>query len=690
MEKKFRKVLFPFALGFVVALGGLTGESLIAKADSIHASTTPIVISASHKRVTIQNSTLESALRKLLGKGDSDYFYEDDFLKNINFAPVITEQETTAPTYQIDLSNTGVKNITELSKFALPDTLKGINLSGNGITNEDLSGIVTLLNANTSSTIIIGSGETQETITPACDFSTIIKKVNLNNNNIDLSKTSSTYLNNTKLLFFIQNFNEIHSSGFVKNGEIQPMYYIRSDSATGAQTIIGDEHYMSLGITFEYSVHEGKKVKLTYNTPTYLLDFSANNIGVSEQENGMASISVISLRNTETAYFSGYGFTKEITLFDVSIDSHFTVERLSLLDLKLDKNNQLTSDSPITIKGFGDSLKINYNSPNTNKITRSDYKNEVNITIIYDGKKRTVSQEFTVVDTIPPVIKLIGSAHVYCSRYHIYDDPGVIAYDPATLNGESGETITNVNRTHNIDYTKLGTYQITYTVQDTAGLTASVTRTIEIQEQVLDSVTLRTNTSEPKSGSDIVLVVQPDSNVPISKYDNITYEWYIDNVLYQTTKGDSTTGKSTTTINLNNVGSVEIKVRVKATQKGDGAEIDFYSKTLTLNLEPQLRNNSTLVLGASIAIVLLLLIVGIVALNNLRKRKNTSGKHKNFYKGKNKKDKKASNNGQPEIQVIKNFSGTTTDGNYGGSNGGNGEGGGNANFRPPENNDRSL
>lgn len=688
-KKKLGKIIFPFALGFVVALGGFVGESLIAKADSGY--TTPIVLASNHNRVNIQNEKLGKAIRRLLGKEENAYLFSDDFLTNENFKPTVDASTgaVSAPTYQLDLSGTGITDILELCKFEFPETLKGINLASNGITNSDLENITKLASATASTPIVIGSDENAETITPACNFSQIIKKINLNDNNIDLSTSNiSTYLNNNKLLFGIQNLGTIDDSKLVRNGDMTPMYYIRSDD--GAKGIVGDQHYISLSISFEYAVKTPNSiaVDLTYNTPSYLLDFNQDNTG-SDNKFGKVSISYTSIRDSSTAYFNGYSFTEEFVLFDIHFKDDFTVERLHTLKLNL-KNGQLTESSPLVIEGFGkDSLKIvDYTDPNTNKITTHDYKNEVTIILNYTDPNsnktvtKNVSVEFVVEDTIAPVIKLKGSAHVYWGRGKQYADPGVEAYDPLTENGETGEALTNIERTGNINHNQLGTYTLTYTVKDQAGNTASVERVVEIQERVLDKVDLRANTSNITSGDDIVLVVEPDGNIDRSSYETIEYKWYLDDVLYQTTKGDNVTGKSTTTIIPEKAGNINIRVEVKATLKDSDGVIEFTSSTLTLEVEPKLRNNSTLFLGVGIAVGVLLIIVLFVALQGVVKKRKITGKHKNFHKGKSKNDKKPSNPNQPEIQVIKNYNGQ----NGGTTSGGTGEGGGNSSFRLPENN----
>ncbi|MGN0961097.1 MAG: immunoglobulin-like domain-containing protein [Christensenellales bacterium] len=681
MEKnKFNKWIFPLTFGAILLLGGISNSEFIVKADTNNYNSTiqSTALNASHTIITINDTALNTAVRNLLGKSTTEKLYADDFLTNVNYKATTTTDEesgvttTSAKKYQLDLSNTGVTDIRELCKFAFPETLHGINLSGNGISNEHLDNINTFINATESMLIVVG----EETITPQCDFSSIIKKVNLNNNNIDLSNISSTHLNNKKLLFGIQNFGTIHSSGFIKNGEMEPMYYIRQDDAE----FLGDEHYMSFSFLFEYSTEIGSVINKVYNTPTKLLDLSAY-----DRQNGKINISVTSLPNSETAYFSSYEFSREFILFDVSIDSSFRVERKSLLNLNI-VNGKPTADCPLIVDGFGDSLIIGYNSPSTNEITTSEFKNYVNIDLTYNGNKRTIPVEFIVEDTIAPVIKLIGSSYMYSSKNKEFKDPGYIAYDPATVGADTGDDLNSmVSINSEVLITKLGVYNITYSISDRAGNTASVVRKVEIQEAVLDRINLRTNTSELIVGEDIILVVQPDSGINISNYSNITYYWYLNGTLFTTTKGDTTSGKSTTTITLTTAGTNEITVKLVATQKVDNASIEVFSDKLSLRIEPQLRNNDTLVLTLSIALVLIILVIGIITLIKYKNGKGKiTGKHKNFHKGKPSKKNVSNTSGQPEIQVFKDYNGTNGDTSTGGTSGG-----GNQSFRMPETNNQN-
>lgn len=689
MEKRnLKKWLIPLALGGILLSGSLVSNNLIVNAETSSGSISSVVLQANHHAVTINNSTLDKAVRKLLGKNDTETLYSDAFLVHENFkATTVTDEETglsttTALTYQLDLSDTGVTDIRELSKFEFPTTLKGINLSGNNITNEHLDNIETLITATTSSAIIIG----EETITPACDFAGIIQKVNLNDNKIDLfslKESGSRHLDNTKFLFGIQNFGNIDSSGFVKKGEIEPVYFIRENI---------DENFLSFSFIFEFSVNsqEGEDQNTTggpltkqYNMPTRLLDLSTY-----PRETGKLNITVLSMPNSETAYFTGYSFNKEFILFDINLDSNFNVERKHALDLKLN-SGKLTPQSPLRIDGFGTSLEISYNTPSTKYISTESRKHYVNITINYQNHSRTIPLEFKVVDTVSPVINLLmGGDHVYSSQHKPtsrFEEHGVAftAHDPDIPNGDYGDDITSmVVVSSNVIFTTLGDYEITYTVSDLAGNSTTVKRTVTIVESVLDTIYVRhNNIGNIISGDEIKLVVEPDSHIKISNYSTIEYEWFLDGNSFITTFGDKQTGKSTTTITISDIGSHQIHVIARAKQLSNNSEIEVWSESLTVDIQANLRNNDTLILTVAIALGIIILVIIIISINKYRNSKGkTSGKHKNFHKKKKPSGSGTShgNPNQPEIKVIKDYTGVDSGVNNGGGSGGN------QNFRLPE------
>lgn len=669
-NKSIGKWLAVLGLSVVAATTG----GIITRAETT--TTPPISITNSNAAaITISNPELAAALRRLLGKSATDNFSADDFVNHENYKATTTTGEggvetTTAVNYQLDLSKTGVTDILELVQFEFPTTLQGINLAENGITNEHLANLTTFLSSNTAGgTVVIGD----RTMDIRSDFSTIIKKVNLNGNNIDLSQTTSTNLENEKFIFGIQNIGNIHSSGMVLNGEVKPYYYIRENI---------DENYFTYTFKYELSTDADKRISIAKNQVVSLMDNLKTLYGNNTDH---ISLEIMSVPDSSTAYFKDYSFKEEFTNFSIKLKDDFSVERKSLLMLNISANGKLEAGSPVEISGFGDNsgIKLSYDNASTSHITNSKHKNFVNITIDKNGVKRVVPLEFLVVDTVKPFIQLVGNAKAYSSQNKEYNDPGVIAYDPASAEDDFGDDLTqSVVKTTDLDITTLGVYTITYTVTDLAGNSSSVTRTVEIKERVLDRIILRTNTEDLVDGADIILSVKPEDGVDMSHYENIKYYWYLnDNTIpFQETVGDSATGASTITIVGDASANQQITVRMTATQKEDGATIELYSDRLDLILETNLNDNETLILAAAVAVLTIILTISIIALV-----KYSKGKKKTHYKS-SKKMKKGQAavdglNNNAEIKVYKDYTGV-----QGGSSGG--TGGGSVNSRPPENNNK--
>lgn len=100
------------------------------------------------------------------------------------------------------------------------------------------------------------------------------------------------------------------------------------------------------------------------------------------------------------------------------------------------------------------------------------------ITYSYVGSNETLTKERTVqvVDTISPTITLLGDATMTLMEGSAFRDPGVSVSDNDPAINASLVTISG-----SVDASTPGTYELTYTIQDTGENTASVTRTVIIK-----------------------------------------------------------------------------------------------------------------------------------------------------------------------------------------------------------------
>lgn len=89
-------------------------------------------------------------------------------------------------------------------------------------------------------------------------------------------------------------------------------------------------------------------------------------------------------------------------------------------------------------------------------------------------KSKSISRIVTIVDKTPPVIKLKGKETVSVYLHEDYKEPGFTASD-----NFDGDLTKDVKSENNIDKEKLGTYEVTYSVSDSSGNTASKKRVVK-------------------------------------------------------------------------------------------------------------------------------------------------------------------------------------------------------------------
>ncbi|MBQ7351442.1 MAG: DUF5011 domain-containing protein [Clostridia bacterium] len=686
--KKFWKWITPVIIAFGVCIASNITTQIQARAETIYSKSA--TLQANNNIVTIYNEKLRQKVFELLDKKSGSDLYVDDFLNHNKYKATTTQDPntgldvTTAQTYQLDLSNSGITDIRELCQFQFPSTLQGINLAGNGITKEHLENISALVNAkqfvysDTEKKDVQNTFSFQDrTYNINTDFYTLIKKVNLNDNNIDLSKPVNI---DSKFLIGFQQIGNIHETGLVREGEINPQYYINEL----------DYNYLSYIVIDDDSPNEEGKLNLNRNQKSYLLP---------ENNYGKYTIKVSKPLNSATSYFNEYEFYKEFTLFSVEMKDGFWVERGNILNLKL-QNNTVTADSNIVVEGLGISTNgdfsiTNPSSPNTEQITdtksENGHKNYVSFTLKKGNKSRTVKVEFLVKDTIAPLIKLSGGNYVYSSQNKEFREPGYITYDPISKNtttlditeSDDGKGIhSHTEDRSNLNILKLGEYEIKYIATDFAGNTTTVIRTVNIIEKALDRLTVTISKDNFKEGEEITITVQPETGTPLDNFTSFQYTWYLNGVQFKTTAGNSR-GKSIINYIATKSEKQEITVTLVATQKNNDIKVEVTSDPIQLNINPSFRNNDTLILALGIVVLGIILFIAILTFIKYKKSKGkTHGKHKNFIKSKSSKKSKQANTPQgPEIQVIKNYSG---DPNKSALDGTGEQNGGNENVRPSE------
>ena len=494
-----------------------------------------------------------------------------------------------------------------------------------------LNNITTLINLDNSTTSKITYKESNYSV--RSNFSSLILKVNLSYNDINLSECNSSTLENEKLLFGVQQIPHSQYS-FIEDTNPKPKYYIKDS----------DRNYLSY--VFTSSLYD-KPINYNLNSVEEIL---------TNGYYGKYTVNVRPQSQSATNYF--YDNSREyktytIRYFSVKIKDDFWVERKSLLNL---------SDQLIW-QGFNDlddhiPTRYQYSNASTREATdiHKGVKNYTAITFTTPDGTHTVYREFIVKDTIKPILKLNGKTQEYFSQYdENYLDIGATAIDPDPHSESTGDNISHrVSSTSTVKIDTLGNYTITYNVTDGYGNYAEpIVRKVSIVKQALSSISVIPQQDKSTVDNLLKFTVKPNNGVNIKDYDNIKYQWYIDGELVDETLGNRVNGQSTYTIKFNKTGKHTLKVILTARQIEDNAEIEKWTRDFTIEVEKNISSNDTIIIAAAIAVLIIIIVITIIAYLKNRKGKNNIHSKKRNKKGKD--NNSESKKEEVQIQVIKDY-----------------------------------
>ena len=126
-------------------------------------------------------------------------------------------------------------------------------------------------------------------------------------------------------------------------------------------------------------------------------------------------------------------------------------------------------------------------SSDVNPYVVGDYTATYNV-MYQSGNQTTVTRIIRVIDTLPPVVNLVGSNPMTIEANDPFVDPGITACDICDPN-----LTTTVAGT--VDTTVLGTYVLTYTAADPSGNSATVSRTVNVVDTIAPVLTLNGHSS---------------------------------------------------------------------------------------------------------------------------------------------------------------------------------------------------
>jgi hypothetical protein len=199
-------------------------------------------------------------------------------------------------------------------------------------------------------------------------------------------------------------------------------------------------------------------------------------------------------------------YTVTYTVSDVSKNKATVVRVVKVIDtlvptMTLVGSSTVTQEVGSSYTDSGVVVKDNYTSETDlrkNLVVQSNV--DVNVvgtyTVVYvltdpnTGKTVSVSRTVEVKDTQKPVLTLVGDSTITLDVFATLVDPGVKVSDnydknlQATAGGSFYQNFANGRAT------KLGTYQVVYTVTDASGNTTTINRTIVVVDRVAPTFTL--------------------------------------------------------------------------------------------------------------------------------------------------------------------------------------------------------
>lgn len=132
------------------------------------------------------------------------------------------------------------------------------------------------------------------------------------------------------------------------------------------------------------------------------------------------------------------------------------------------------------------------------RITLPDFSQLGTHSVVYtaedsSGNKTSVTRQVEVVDSVAPTITLVGEPEIVIKEGEAFNDPGAVALD--NYEGAVDVTISGY------DLSQTGSQEITYTATDSSGNTASVIRSLLIEESS-ELFSLRVSWGAPETRED--------------------------------------------------------------------------------------------------------------------------------------------------------------------------------------------
>lgn len=132
----------------------------------------------------------------------------------------------------------------------------------------------------------------------------------------------------------------------------------------------------------------------------------------------------------------------------------------------------------------------NYDADVTSNVIREETSEGIKYSSIdSSGNKSVVIRKIIRKDDESPTIRLKGKETVYVYVDNKYKENGYSAYDNC-----DGDLTSSVKVINNVNFNKVGSYDIVYSVKDSSGNEAKVTRNVKVINKIVDNGTISNGT----------------------------------------------------------------------------------------------------------------------------------------------------------------------------------------------------
>ncbi len=171
----------------------------------------------------------------------------------------------------------------------------------------------------------------------------------------------------------------------------------------------------------------------------------------------------------------------------------FTIEDTTAPVITVLGSNPTTVEAGTTYTDAGATALDNYDGDITSSISTTNPVNTAVLgtyTVTYtvsdsSGNSDTETRTVTVVDTIAPVLTVLGSNPTTVEAGTTYTDAGATATDSF-----EGDLTSSISTTNPVNTAVLGTYTVTYTVSDSSGNSDTATRTVTVVDTIDPVITV--------------------------------------------------------------------------------------------------------------------------------------------------------------------------------------------------------